>query len=81
METNITGLTVFCTSEGTFGIYAHRADESAITTYQNLHETNREAYMWRYFPIRQGETIAKAWTYKAQSLIITSGPLLVVIWP
>src|ERR1700721_1706124 len=73
----ITTLTVFCTSQSTYGIYAHRANKSAVTAYQNLSTSIQQVAMWRYFRFTPGEVISGAWIH--ERLGVAGGTILKVV--
>jgi hypothetical protein len=63
----LTALTVFYDEEGIMGIYGHHGDDSAITAYENLHETRQQQCTWRYFPLQPGERIVIVWVLRGNS--------------
>jgi len=57
----ITGITVFCSGDRTYGIHAHRGRSSAIDTYLRLPKRRQQDIIWLYFPFGDGEVIKDIW--------------------
>ncbi|KAH7321943.1 hypothetical protein BKA65DRAFT_91431 [Rhexocercosporidium sp. MPI-PUGE-AT-0058] len=73
---DVTAFTVFCDTRSVFGIHAHCADETAMKTYRNLYSTFQHTAMWRYFPLKPGEGITRAWVRRNSGL--THGTILAI---
>lgn len=73
---DVTAFTIFCNTRSVYGIHAHRVDETAMSTYRNLYSTFQHTVMWRYFPLKPGEEITRAWVRRNSAM--THGTILVV---
>ena len=73
----LTALTVFYDEEGIIGIHGHHGNDSAMTTFENLHETRQQQCTWRYFPLQAGEEIVTIWVLRGIS--VYDNPILAVL--
>jgi hypothetical protein len=80
-DEHVTGITVFCSSGHTYGIYVHRGKlSSAFDTYMKFPKPLRWSFVWLYFPLAPGEAIEDVWIRcrKSRSNTANDGPALVV---
>jgi hypothetical protein len=78
---HVTGITVFCSSGHTYGIYAHCGKlSSPFDTYMKFPKLLRWSFVWLYFPLAPGEVIEDVWVRcrKSRSNTTYDGPALVV---
>ncbi|RDL34363.1 uncharacterized protein BP5553_07491 [Venustampulla echinocandica] len=79
IDSDLTGISIFCTPRQIYGIHAHTAlYPSAMPAWGRLSRASKVELLWVYFPLNAGESIYEAWIRRRAGHPSTTFPMLML---